>query len=58
MIPEAGPDFVCAMEDVLAVYEQPYDPEYPKVCLDESPRQLIGERHESCPDEHGVTHED
>jgi hypothetical protein len=58
VIPEAGPDFVCAMEDVLAVYEQPYDPDHPKVCLDESPRQLIGERHASFTDDHGVTHED
>jgi hypothetical protein len=58
VIPEAGADFVCAMEDVLAVYEQPYDPEHPKVCLDESPRQLIGERHESFTDDHGVRHED
>jgi len=58
VIPKAGPDFVCAMEDVLAVYEQPYDPEHPKVCLDESPRQLIGERHEAFTDAHGVTHED
>jgi hypothetical protein len=23
------------MEDVLTVYEQPYDPDYPQVCLDE-----------------------
>lgn len=23
------------MEDVLSVYEQPYDPDYPQVCLDE-----------------------
>jgi hypothetical protein len=27
--------YVAAMEDVLNVYEQPYDPEYPQVCLDE-----------------------
>lgn len=58
MIPEAGPDFVCAMEEVLDVYEQPYDPAYPRVCLDESPRQLIGERRKSFTDEHGVVHED
>lgn len=53
MIPKAGPDFVCAMEEVLAVYEHPYDPDHPTVCLDESPRQLIGERHESFTDEQG-----
>lgn len=58
MIPEVVPDFVCAMENVLEGYEQPYDPDHPKVCLDESPRQLIGERHASFTDEHGVTHEE
>jgi transposase len=58
VIPEAGPDFVCGMEEVLDVDEQPYDPAHPRVCLDESPRQLIGERRESYTDEHGVEHVD
>jgi len=31
------------MEDVLDVYEEPYDPKQPVVCFDESPRQLIAE---------------
>ena len=31
------------MEDVLDVYQLPYDPAYPVVCMDESPKQLIGE---------------
>ncbi len=31
------------MEDVLAVYERPYDPDYPVVCMDEQPTQLIEE---------------
>ena len=58
MIPEVGPDFVCAMEEVLDVYAQPYDPAHPKVCLDESPRQLIGERRAPFTDAHGILHED
>jgi DDE superfamily endonuclease len=29
------------MEDVLTLYEQPYDPQHPQVCVDERPRQLI-----------------
>jgi hypothetical protein len=37
------------MEDVLAVYALPYDPDYPVVCMDESSRQLIGEVHEPIP---------
>lgn len=32
---------MCAMEDVLTVYERPYDPKNPVVCLDESPKQLV-----------------
>ena len=32
------------MEQVLDVYKQPYDPLYPVVCMDESPKQLIAEK--------------
>ncbi len=31
------------MEDVLDLYQQPYDPNYPQVCMDELSKQLIGE---------------
>lgn len=31
------------MEKVLDVYRRPYNPERPVVCMDESPKQLIGE---------------
>ncbi len=31
------------MEDVLAVYTLPHDPDRPLVCLDESSKQLIAE---------------
>jgi hypothetical protein len=31
------------MEDVLQVYQLPYDPEYPLVCMDETNKQLLGE---------------
>jgi len=31
------------MEDVLDVYKRPYDPKRPQVCLDERPKQLIGQ---------------
>ena len=42
MIPAAqSAAFVCQMEQVLDVYEQPYDPDFPVVCLDESPKQLL-----------------
>ena len=36
-------EFVCAMEDVLDVYQRPYDPARPQVCVDETSKQLIGE---------------
>ena len=42
-IPKAGAEFVAAMEDVLDVYQRPYNPLYPVVCLDETSRQLIEE---------------
>jgi len=32
------------MEDVLHVYEQPYDPRWPLICFDERPCFLIGEK--------------
>jgi hypothetical protein len=41
--PKASGEFVCAMEDVLDLYQQPYDPAYPQVCMDELSKQLIGE---------------
>src|SRR5712671_1862350 len=41
--PKANSAFVAAMEDVLAVYTRPRDPNYPLVCLDESSKQLIAE---------------
>jgi len=40
---ENSHEFVWRMEDVLSVYELPYDPDFPVVCMDESSKQLIGE---------------
>lgn len=37
------------MEDVLDLYEEPYDEKRPVVCFDESPKQLIGEVREPLP---------
>jgi hypothetical protein len=41
--PEANGDFVANMENVLGVYKRPYNEKFPVVCMDESPKQLIGE---------------
>ena len=36
-------DFIWHMEDVLDLYEKPYDPKHPVICFDERPCQLIGD---------------
>jgi hypothetical protein len=41
--PEQSGAFVAHMEDVLDVYQRPYDPQSPMVCMDEQPVQLIKE---------------
>ena len=41
--PEQNAEFVANMENVLDIYKRPYSEEYPVVCMDESPKQLIGE---------------
>lgn len=41
--PEQNGSFVANMEMVLDVYKRPFDPLYPVVCMDESPKQLIAE---------------
>lgn len=41
--PLENSDFVAHMEMVLDVYKTPYDADHPVVCMDESPRQLIGQ---------------
>jgi hypothetical protein len=46
-------DFVAAMEDVLDLYEEPYDEKRPVVCFDESPEQLIAEVRQPLPPEPG-----
>lgn len=41
--PQANAEFVAAMEKVLEIYRRPYDEQHPLVCMDETPRQLIGQ---------------
>jgi hypothetical protein len=47
--PKANAEFVWKMEDVLDVYQRPYDPRRPVVCLDETSKQLIGETRPPAP---------
>ena len=42
-------EFVCAMEEVLAVYKRPYDETHPVICMDESSKQHIKETRQSIP---------
>jgi hypothetical protein len=37
------------MEDVLNVYQQPYDPTVPVICMDETNKQLVTEKQEPIP---------
>ena len=39
-VAELNEEYIAKMEDVLATYEQPYDPQEPVVCLDEKPVTL------------------
>ena len=47
--PDADAEFAAAMEEVLATYEQPYNEDYPVVCMDEQPVQLTRESRKSIP---------
>jgi len=52
-IPEVGAEFVWRMEDVLELYEEPYDPNKPVVCFDELPFQLVAEMRTPLPSKPG-----
>ena len=42
-------DFVAHMEDVLDLYEEPYDPQRPVVCFDETSTQLLADARPPLP---------
>jgi len=41
--PKNDAEFVAHMEDILEVYERPYDADNPVICMDKQPVQLIKE---------------
>lgn len=41
--PEENGDFAANMENVLGIYKRPFNEKFPVVCMDESPKQLMGE---------------
>lgn len=47
--PEQNAEFVAQMEDVLEIYHRPYAPDYPVVCADEQPVQLVKETRTPLP---------
>jgi hypothetical protein len=42
-VPELNAEYIERMEEVLEIYERPYNPQEPVVCLDEKPVVLHGE---------------
>ena len=42
-------EYVAIMEDVLDLYSEPYDPERPVVCFDETSTQLLEDFREPLP---------
>ena len=47
--PKQSSTFVASMEDVLSLYARSLDEDYPVVCMDEKPFQLLDERYEPIP---------
>ncbi len=46
-------EYIERMEDILDVYERPYNPKYPVVCIDEKPVALIADKNERLPENPG-----
>ena len=53
--PEEDAEFVANMEDILDLYQMPYDPKRPLWCMDEKPYQLLGESRDPIPMRPGDT---
>ena len=54
-IPELTPEFIYRMEDILSVYERPYNPKFPLICMDECALQLLKEIKDRLPMKPGAT---
>ena len=53
-IPKVSAEFVANMEDVLDLYAEPYDPQRPVVCFDETSTQLLAETRPPLPPRPGL----
>lgn len=47
--PKENADFAAAIEDILDIYEMPYNPTHPVIYMDEKPYQCLGEARELLP---------
>ena len=47
--PEENAEFVACMEDILDLYQMPYDPKRPLYCMDEKPYQILDEARKPLP---------
>ena len=52
-MPTVSSDFVAALEDLLDLYAEPYDPQRPQVNFDETNKQLIKETRKPLPTQAG-----
>ena len=48
-IPTIDDQFIERMEDILALYEKPYDPDEPVLCFDEKSKQLLADTRSAIP---------
>ncbi len=53
--PKQNAAFVACMEDILDLYQQPFDETYPVVCMDEKQYQLLDDRRAPIPMKPGIT---
>lgn len=53
-IEELSEEYIERMEDVLEVYERPYDPDKPVICVDEKPVPLLADARDRIQAEPGV----
>ena len=45
-VPALDDEYIYRMEDILKIYERPYNPNRPVVCIDEKPIALIGNKYD------------
>ena len=49
VVADLNDDYIAKMEDVLEVYERPYDPQQPVICVDEKPVTLHADVRSASP---------